>query len=81
MVKSPLQIPCDTFPTEKVRPKETVDVLVSGSLIIQYGKLIGAATYVLVSHPTTDCGIFIENTPFQFSEISENLIELSPKAL
>ena len=33
----------------------------SGSPIIQDGKLIGAVTHVLVSDPTTGYGIFIEN--------------------
>ena len=34
---------------------------VSGSPIIQDGKLIGAVTHVLVNDPTTGYGIFIEN--------------------
>ena len=33
----------------------------SGSPIIQNGKLVGAVTYVLVNDPTTGYGIFIEN--------------------
>ena len=33
----------------------------SGSPILQNGKLIGAVTHVLVSDPTTGYGIFIEN--------------------
>ena len=33
----------------------------SGSPIIQDGKLIGAVTHVLVDDPTTGYGIFIEN--------------------
>lgn len=33
----------------------------SGSPIIQNGKLIGAVTQVLVNDPTTGYGIFIEN--------------------
>ena len=33
----------------------------SGSPIIQYGKLVGAVTHVLVNDPTTGYGIFIEN--------------------
>lgn len=33
----------------------------SGSPIIQDGKLIGAITHVLVSDPTSGYGIFIEN--------------------
>jgi len=34
---------------------------VSGSPIIQDGKLIGAVTHVLVDDPATGYGIFIEN--------------------
>jgi stage IV sporulation protein B len=33
----------------------------SGSPILQNGKLIGAVTHVLVNDPTTGYGIFIEN--------------------
>ena len=33
----------------------------SGSPIIQNGKLIGAVTHVLISDPTSGYGIFIEN--------------------
>ena len=33
----------------------------SGSPIIQNGKLVGAITHVLVNDPTTGYGIFIEN--------------------
>ena len=35
----------------------------SGSPIIQDGKLIGAVTHVLVNDPTMGYGIFIENMP------------------
>ncbi len=38
-----------------------LDTLVSGSPIIQDGKLVGAVTHVLVNDPTTGYGIFIEN--------------------
>ncbi len=34
---------------------------VSGSPIIQDGKLVGAVTHVLVNNPTKGYGIFIEN--------------------
>ena len=34
---------------------------VSGSPIIQNGKLVGAVTHVLVNDPTRGYGIFIEN--------------------
>ena len=35
--------------------------LVSGSHLIQNGKLIGAVTHVFVNDPTRGYGIFIEN--------------------
>ena len=35
--------------------------LVSGSPIIQDGKLVGAVTHVVINDPTTGYGIFIEN--------------------
>ena len=35
--------------------------VVSGSWIIQDGKLVGAVTHVLVNDPQTGYGIFIEN--------------------
>lgn len=35
--------------------------LLSGSPIIQNGKLVGAVTHVLVNDPTKNYGIFIEN--------------------
>ena len=35
--------------------------LVSGSPIIQDGKLVGAVTHVMVANPTEGHGIFIEN--------------------
>ena len=35
--------------------------LVSGSPIIQNGKLVGAVTHVLINDPTAGYGIFIEN--------------------
>ena len=38
-----------------------LNTLVSGSPIIQNGKLVGAVTHVLVNDPTTGYGIFIEN--------------------
>ena len=33
----------------------------SGSPIIQDGKLVGAVTHVLINDPTTGYGIFLEN--------------------
>ena len=38
-----------------------MNTLVSGSPIIQDGRLIGAVTHVLIGDPTTGYGIFIEN--------------------
>ena len=38
-----------------------IDTLVSGSPIIQNGKLIGAVTHVLVDDPTKGYAIFAEN--------------------
>ena len=38
-----------------------IDILVSGSPIVQNGKLIGAVTHVLVDDPTKGYGIFAEN--------------------
>lgn len=38
-----------------------LDTLVSGSPLIQNGKLIGAVTHVLVDEPTKGYGIFAEN--------------------
>ena len=38
-----------------------IDTLVSGSPILQNGKLIGAVTHVLVDDPTKGYGIFAEN--------------------
>ena len=35
--------------------------LVSGSPIVQNGKLIGAVTHVMINDPTVGYGIFIEN--------------------
>ena len=38
-----------------------LNTLVSGSPIIQDGKLVGAVTHVMVADPTEGYGIFIEN--------------------
>lgn len=38
-----------------------LDTLVSGSPIIQNGKLIGAVTHVLIDDPTKGYAIFAEN--------------------
>ena len=38
-----------------------LDTLVSGSPILQNGKLIGTVTHVLIDNPTKGYGIFAEN--------------------
>ena len=38
-----------------------LNTLVSGSPIIQNGKLVGAVTHVMIGDPTAGYGIFIEN--------------------
>ena len=38
-----------------------LNTLVSGSPIIQNGKLVGAVTHVLINDPARGYGIFIEN--------------------
>ncbi len=38
-----------------------LNTLVSGSPIIQNGKMVGAVTHVMINDPTTGYGIFIEN--------------------
>ena len=43
----------------------------SGSPIIQNGKLIGAVTHVLINDPTTGYGIFIENMLSQTNVLAE----------
>ena len=44
--------------------------LVSGSPIIQNGKLVGAVTHVLINDPTTGYGIFIENMLNQMGDLA-----------
>ena len=43
----------------------------SGSPIIQNGKLIGAVTHVLVNDPTRGYGIFIENMLETANQVAE----------
>lgn len=45
----------------------------SGSPIIQNGKLVGAVTHVLINDPTTGYGIFIENMLTQSASATEYL--------
>lgn len=42
----------------------------SGSPIIQNGKLVGAVTHVLINDPTTGYGIFIENMLHQMGDLA-----------
>ena len=48
-----------------------IDTLVSGSPLIQNGKLIGAVTHVLVNDPTRGYGIFIENMLETANQVAE----------
>ena len=49
-----------------------LDTLVSGSLIIQNGKLIGAVTHVLIDDPTKGYAIFAENMLETANSVAEN---------
>lgn len=53
-----------------------IDTLVSGSPIIQNGKLVGAVTHVLVDDPTRGYGIFAEN----MLATAETVAEIKPAA-
>ena len=44
--------------------------LVSGSPIIQNGKLVGAVTHVTINDPTKGYGIFIENMLNQMGDLA-----------
>ena len=48
-----------------------LDTLMSGSPILQNGKLIGSVTHVLIDDPTTGYGIFAEN----MLETAQNVAE------
>ena len=58
---------CEQIPEIKVIDEELLELTggivqgMSGSPIIQDGKLVGAVTHVLVNDPTRGYGIFIEN--------------------
>ena len=45
--------------------------VVSGSPIIQDGKLVGAVTHVFVNDPTRGYGVFIENMLSEAEKISQ----------
>ena len=60
--------------TSKNRAEECwsiLDTIVSGSPLIQNGKLIGAVTHVLVNDPTRGYGIFIENMLETANQVEE----------
>ena len=48
-----------------------LDTLVSGSPILQNGKLVGAVTHVLVDDPAKGYGIFAENMLEKAKEMQE----------
>jgi len=52
--------------------------LLSGSPIIQNGKLVGAMTHVLINAPTTGYGIFIENMPGQMGDLAAQIHSANP---
>ena len=62
--------------TVKVTDKRLLDKTggiiqgMSGSPIVQNGKLIGAVTHVLINDPTTGYGIFIENMLAQMGDLA-----------
>lgn len=49
-----------------------IDTLMSGSPIIQNGKLVGAVTHVLVDDPTKGYAIFAENMLETAQSVSES---------
>lgn len=49
-----------------------IDTLVSGSPIIQNGKLVGAVTHVLIDDPTKGYAIFAENMLESAQSVAEN---------
>ena len=67
MTPFPLTIICPDGPVLEGLAEELIDRTggivqgMSGSPIIQNGKLVGAVTHVLVNDPTRGYGIFIEN--------------------
>ena len=59
---------CELF-VKKCCPILTI--LLSGSPIIQDGKLVGAVIHVLINDPTTGYGIFIENMLNQMGDLAK----------
>ncbi len=58
--------------TDKALLEKTGGIIqgMSGSPIIQNGKLVGAVTHVLINDPTTGYGIFIENMLNQMGDLA-----------
>jgi len=58
--------------TDKALISKTGGIIqgMSGSPIVQNGKLIGAVTHVLINDPTTGYGIFIENMLDQMGDLA-----------
>ena len=56
-----------------------IDTLVSGSPILQNGKLVGAVTHVLIDDPTKGYGIFAENMLETANSVADNNREISQK--
>ena len=58
--------------TDKALIEKTGGIVqgMSGSPIVQNGKLVGAVTHVLINDPTTGYGIFIENMLNQMGEMA-----------
>ena len=58
--------------TDKALLEKTGGIVqgMSGSPIIQNGKIIGAVTHVLINNPTTGYGIFIENMLNQMGDMA-----------
>jgi len=70
-MKSRLQAHIDTFKNNLKNCCPLLTTLMSGSSIIQNGKLVGAVTHVLVNDPTTGYGIFIENMLETANQVAE----------
>ena len=56
-----------------------IDTLVSGSPILQNGKLIGAITHVLIDDPTKGYAIFAENMLETANSVAYNSREVPLK--
>ena len=52
-----------------------IDTCVSGSPILQNGKIVGAVTHVLVNDPTSGYGIFIENMLETAQSVADNQLK------